>query len=461
MRKVKMDAKTVFNMEVIEKLLTDHEEEKNRILKLKRYYNNENDIFNRNYTDKNKPQNKLAHNYAAYITDNFVGYMVGQPVSYKSENQDFLKLLNDIFLYNDEIDNNTTLAQEQSICGYAVELMYRDEKADIRFKCVDTENMIVVYDNTLDENIIFAIMLSKLSDDTYEISTFDKYYEARYEYKEKKLSLKKEPNEHFFNDVPVIVYENNRQCRGDFEKVISLIDAIDRANSDTANDFEYFTNALLVISGVLMEEQDEEGRPLNFKDNRVLNFADVNSKAEYLIKNINDTALENFKNRLNSDIHKFASVPDMSDEKFAGNLSGISIKYKLNSMENVTSIKESKFRKGLMRRIELIVNHLKVKNGKDYYYLDIVPVFTRNIPANDVETVNMVRSLNGIVSQETLLSQLPFVEDVHKEIKQINKEKEEALENVDYDFDDNIDDKTDDKIIEKHEQSKEVVENER
>lgn len=456
-----MDKDTVFNMEVIEKLLEDHEEEQQRILKLKRYYNNENDIFNRNYTDKNKPQNKLAHNYAAYITDNFVGYMVGQPISYKSEKQDFLKIINDIFLYNDEIDNNTTLAQEQSICGYAIELVYRDENADIRFKCVDTENMIVVYDNTLDENIIFAIMISKLSDDTYEICTFDKQHKTQYKYEEKKLSLKDEPIEHFFNDVPITVYENNRQRRGDFEKVISLIDAIDRANSDTANDFEYFTNALLVISGALMEEEDEEGRPLNFKDNRVLNFQDVNSKAEYLIKNINDTALENFKNRLNRDIHKFSSVVDMSDENFAGNLSGVAIKYKLNSMENVTAIKESKFRKGLMRRIELIVNHLKVKNGKEYSYLDIVPVFTRNIPSNDAETVNMVRSLNGIVSQETLLSQLPFIEDVHKEMNQIQKEKEEALENIDYDFDDYTNDKTDDKIVEKHEQSKEVIENEK
>lgn len=322
MRKIKMDKDTNFNMEVIEKLLLDHEQEQQRIARLKRYYNNENDIFNRKYTDSNKPQNKLAHNYAAYITDNFVGYMVGQPISYKSEKQELLKLVNDIFLYNDEIDNNTTLAQEQSICGYACELLYTDENADLRFKCVDSENMIVVYDNTLDENIIFAIMISKLSDDNSEIYAFDKNFKTVYSYVNGKLSLKEDPTELYFGDVPITVYENNRQRRGDFEKQLSLIDAIDKANSDTANDFEYFTNALLVISGVLMEEKDEEGKPLNFKDNRVLNFADVNSKAEYLIKNINDTALENFKNRLNKDIHKFSSVVDMSDENFAGNLSG-------------------------------------------------------------------------------------------------------------------------------------------
>lgn len=317
-----MSKDTVFNMEVIEKLIKDHQEEQSRIAKLKRYYNNENDIFNRGRKDPYKPHNKLSHGYASYITDNFVGYMVGQPVSYISDNKELLEVINDIFLYNDEIDNNTTLAQEQSICGYACELLYTDEDANVRFKCVDSENMIVVYDNTLDENIIYAIMLCRLSDENYEVYTFDKDYRTVYSYKDNKLSPKEQPQEIFFNDVPVTVYENNRQRRGDFEKQISLIDAMDKANSDTANDFEYFTDAILCVYGQLLEPTDDEGNPLDFKNNRVLTFDNPEAKAEYLIKNINDTALENYKTRLNRDIHKFSSVVDMSDENFAGNLSG-------------------------------------------------------------------------------------------------------------------------------------------
>lgn len=102
-------------------------------------------------------------------------------------------------------------------------------------------------------------------------------------------------------------------------------------------------------------------------------------------------------------------------------------------MENVTAIKESKFRKGLMRRIELIVNYLKVKEAKADNYLDIKPVFTRNIPSNDAETVQMVTSLDNILSKETLLAQIPFVEDVQKECEKINKENEELYIKYDYD----------------------------
>ena len=210
---------------------------------------------------------------------------------------------------------------------------------------------------------------------------------------------------------------------GDFEKVKSLIDAYDQAQSDTANDFEYFTNALLVISGVLMDSEDND-----FKNNRVLNFTDSEGKAEYLIKNINDSALENFKNRLVEDIHKFAQIPNLTDEQFAGNVSGESMKYKLMGLENITGVKEAKFKKGLMRRIELLCNFLNVATNDLMLYTDIQPIFTRNKPQNETDLANMVKGLYGILSDETLISILPFIDNAREEIEKRNSEKENTLD---------------------------------
>lgn len=429
MRKFKLPIQEEITEDLILDLMEKHSVEKHRILKLKRYYDNNNDIMSRPYTDDTKPKNKLSHGYASLITNSFVGYFLGKPVSYKSDNEDLLNKLNEFFMYNDEADENTTLAQEASICGYAYEIMYTDQDAQLRFKQVPTEEMIVVYDNTLEENIQFAIryydVYSLEDEDVKEVEVYTKDRKIVYSYTGNSLSLKEEDEEYYFNDVPIVDYENNKERTGDFEKVISLIDAYDKSNSDTANDFEYFTEALLVISGILMDETDEEGRPLNFKENRVLNFADSQAKAEYLIKNINDTALENYKNRLNNDILRFASAIDMTDENFASNLSGIAIKYKLMSMEHITGIKESKFKKGLMRRIELATNILSIKTNSLLTYTEIKPVFTRNIPANETEIVSMVKQLYGILSDETLLSLLPFIENAKEEIKAIEKANED------------------------------------
>ena len=431
MRKFKLDKDVVITKELIQDLIKEHSKERSRILKMKNYYNGVNEaIKNRQYTDENKPSNRLYSGYPSYITDNFVGYILGQPVTYKSDNEALLETLNLSFLYNDEVDNNTTLAQEQSICGYAYELLYIDEDSNARFKSVDTEDMIVVYENTLEEKELFAIryVLDEDSKGTVYVYTKDSIEAYAIENNEIGSIIQEECQDNFFIDLPICTYENNRQRIGDFEKVLSLIDAYDFANSDTANDFEYFTNALLVISGVTMDEKDEQGRPLNFKDNRVLNFIDNDGKAEYLIKNINDTALENHKNRINLDIHKFSNVIDISDKNFGNNLSGIAMKYKLLGMENIASIKESKFRKGLMKRIELLTHFLNLSINSDYTYTEITPVFTRNIPSNYVETVEMIKQLYGMISDKTLLSQLPFIEDVQAELDAIQKQKEGTLD---------------------------------
>jgi SPP1 family phage portal protein len=86
-------------------------------------------------------------------------------------------------------------------------------------------------------------------------------------------------------------------------------------------------------------------------------------------------------------------------------------------------VKERKFRRGLQRRLELISNVQVKKLGSfDWRAIDIT--FTRNIPANELEIAQMVSTLSNVVSTETLLAQIPFVEDVEAEVKRLEKEKE-------------------------------------
>ena len=428
MRKIRIDKETQLTKEVIKWIIEKHSEEKARIVELRDYYNNKNAIMNRQYKDTNKPMNKLSHPFASYITNMATGYFLGNPISYNSENQDLLERILDIFKYNDEADNNTTLAKYSSIGGYAVELLYIDEDSNARFKALPGDEVAIVYDNTLEENILYAIRYfeedvpgedkTRTTINVYTSNTIQTY-----QLEDNEITFIDEAT-HYFNDVPVSVYVNNDELYGDFERVKGLIDAYDKTQSDTANDFEYFTNALLVISGVLVE--DEEG--LNFKDNRVINFAGTDGKAEYLIKDINDSALENYKNRLVEDIHKFAQIPNLTDEQFAGNVSGESMKYKLMGLENIVSVKEAKFKKGLMRRIELLCNFLNIATNDLMLYTDIQPIFTRNKPKNDVELANMVKSLYGILSDETLISILPFIENSKEEIEKRDLEKENTLD---------------------------------
>lgn len=115
-------------------------------------------------------------------------------------------------------------------------------------------------------------------------------------------------------------------------------------------------------------------------------------------------------------------------EQFAGNVSGEAMKYKLMGLENIIGVKEAKFKKGLMRRIELLCNFLNISTNDLMLYTDIQPVFTRNKPQNETELANMVKSLYGILSDETLISILPFIENAREEIDKRNSEKENTLD---------------------------------
>ena len=443
MRKFKIDKDCILTESLILDLIKKHSKEKRRLSKLQKYYNNENTkIATRKYKNKNKPKNRLSHPYAQYITDTAVGYLLGKPVAYATEDKNLLETMTDIFRYNDESDNNTTLAKMASIYGYAYEIMYLDKNAKPRFKAIDPSELIVCYDNTLEENIVLAIRYydevvrnNDLEETVTRLEVYTKPTEndkgeiiangkiIRGTIRLESITLEDE-EDYYFNDIPVNVYINNDELYGDFEKVLSLIDAYDQSQSDTANDFELFTNCMLVINGELIDDEQAE----NLNDVNLIQFLNSDSDAKYLIKDIQDTALENYKNRLNEDIHSFSFVPNMSDENFSNNASGIAMKFKLMGLENLIGVKEAKFKKGLMRRIELLCAYAKMKNNSDYSYLAIEPVFTRNTPNNELELSQIMQNLTGILSEETIIGMSPRVSDIQAEIERKEKEANKLYE---------------------------------
>ena len=443
MRKFKIDKDYILTESLILDLIKKHSKEKRRLSKLQKYYNNENTkIATRKYKNKNKPKNRLSHPYAQYITDTAVGYLLGKPVAYATEDKNLLETMTDIFRYNDESDNNTTLAKMASIYGYAYEIMYLDKNARPRFKAIDPSELIVCYDNTLEENIVLAIRYydEVVRDDDLEetVTRLEVYTKPtendkgeiiangkiiRGTIRLESITLEDE-EDYYFNDIPVNVYINNDELYGDFEKVLSLIDAYDQSQSDTANDFELFTNCMLVINGELIDDEQAE----NLNDVNLIQFLNSDSDAKYLIKDIQDTALENYKNRLNEDIHRFSFVPNMSDENFSNNASGIAMKFKLMGLENLIGVKEAKFKKGLMRRIELLCAYAKMKNNSDYSYLAIEPIFTRNTPNNELELSQIMQNLTGILSEETIIGMSPRVSDIQAEIERKEKEANKLYE---------------------------------
>ena len=126
------------------------------------------------------------------------------------------------------------------------------------------------------------------------------------------------------------------------------------------------------------------------------------------------------------DIHKFSFIPDITSEKFVASVSGEALKFKFSALNNICKTKQNKFRKGLLRRIDLICNFLSIKNPTEY--TSIIPVFTLNMPKNEMDLASMVKNLYGLVSHETLLAQLPMVDDVRYELDKLEQENSNLID---------------------------------
>lgn len=444
-----LPAETEITDELITKLIKLHEEDCERYITLEDYYRGKAKIYDRSKEDY-KANNKLALDYPSYIVDILLGLFVGKPISYTvaDENKEMMESLQEVFDLNDEQDENAEIAKICGIKGRGYEIVYLDEEGGVRFNEVQPENIVMVYDNHIKPEPLFCIYIREDADaesigkesknKLVTLYTKDSIKEMRLEGSDLKLI---EENTNLFGAIPVVEFKNNNEAIGDFERVLSLIDALNLAQSDTANDFEEFTDALLVLAGMPQADSDDVNRMIEDKVLLLDKSGGAGQSAEWLIKDINDTALENYKNRLDADIHKFAKVPNMNDEHFAGNVSGEAMKYKLFTTDQIIAQKQRKFKSALQDRIKLILSIAKIKTAKDFDYRDISIVFNDNKPYNELDNIATVKAaLDAGLSKTYAYGKLRDIDDVAEELERQEQEKDayvdEFMQGADKDLED-------------------------
>lgn len=197
--------------------------------------------------------------------------------------------------------------------------------------------------------------------------------------------------------------------------------------SDRVNDKEQFLEAILVLIGALLgDDEKETGEAAKqIKDLGILELP-PGASAEYITRTFDESSVEVLKKAIKDDIYTFSHVPCLTDENFVGNSSGVAMEYKLLGLEMITKTKERYYTKGLKQRMRLICNYLGLKNIA-LNPAAIIPEFKRGLPKNMLELSQMIANLSGAVSQKTLISQLEFVEDPDAEVEAVKKESQEKL----------------------------------
>ena len=425
---------TAITNQVLNDVIDYNERYKKRFEMLENYYLGKHGILEREKNDK-LSNNRIIVNHAKYITDTNVGYLLGNPVDYQATDGLDIEPLLDAYKKQTINDLDSEIAKDVSIFGLQYEYVYANENAEPKSCETDNKNTIIVYDDTVEHNKLFGLIYRPI----YEGATF-KYWEIIYVDKQIKRTYKSfskslrqvgKDEPHAFGDVPIICYKNNPEVMGDFEPVISLIDAYNLLQSDRINDKEQLVDAILLFYGVDFDV--EQGEAL--KESRMLANIPNDAKVEYLTKALNEGDVDILRKSIETDIHKISMTPNMSDVNFVGNSSGVAIRYKLLAFEQNIKNKERYMEKGLMERFKLYNNFLFTKSKMQEIPVEEVDaVFKRNLPSNDLETSQIINNLADFIDRETLIGQVSFVKDA-SEIVELKAKEDEEQPKAKYDED--------------------------
>lgn len=394
-----------------------------KLLKYKKYYDGKQQIFYKQATDAGKPCNKVVVNFCKAIVDNYNGYITGTPISYQGENvDDILEILN----YNDIHMLDNEYLRQALIYGRAFQVNYIDEDGKQRLKVLDTRECVPVYDDTLEAKILYVIRFWKdfpvnKEVERYTVEVYTENEIITYSATAGFVTFERVSSvPHYFGQCPITVFSLNEEENSIFDQIMSMNDAYNALISGEVDSWDAFADAYLVLKGVNADEKDLQ----SMKEHRCI-LLDPDADAQYLTKNVTDTQVTTMLDNLDKKIHQISCSPDFTGEEF-GTESGVSIKYKLVGFENVASGIESEMRKAIQRRIELMSTLLGLTD-EETTWRDVIIVFIRNLPTDLGENADVVSKLKGIVSKKTLLSILPFVTDIEKEVEQVKAERDEEM----------------------------------
>ena len=422
MYKIIADQMTINNQNVSDWLL----EYKNSILpirqKLGDYYDGKNEIIKQNAVE-GRPNYSINVNMAKYITDVATGYTFGKPVSYNVSNEEYKDILELVlsvnkFNYTEELDYQ--LGGDMSTYGVAYQLVYSDRKdsnAKIKFKRLLPERTFMVSDNSIEENIFCAVYfhdyIEKKRHKT-RVYVWDKTFLYIFDGYAHSFTLTSKQS-HFMGQIPVIQSLNNDDGYGDFQMVIDLLDSLNLMISNNTDDLQSISNAILAVTGGKLGE--EEIKQIN--QYKVANLP-MGANMQWIIKNANiDGVLGQIKHLLDF-IFQISMVPDLSDDAFAGNLSGVAMQFKMWGIDQLWTSKIRKYKTCLYKRLSMIFKIFGINEALiDKFQI----TFYRNLPENMAQDYEIAKNLSGVLSLKTILKNLSIVEDAEAEYKAVIEDK--------------------------------------
>lgn len=398
--------------------------------KLMAYYVGRHDILDKpNKVSGAAP--KLVNNMPRYLVNTYNGFFTGIPPKITLPNASENETLQDWNNTNSIFDKTSELSKQVDIFGRSLFYVYQDEEGNTCVTVSSPTHSFMIYDDTVSHKPLAFARYYRTSKSELKATIWyahhvvdlinDSLIDHVFDDNEAKDGV------NIYGQVPAVEFYETEERESLYGGgILTLVDALDDTLSQKLDNINYLADSYMYLLGGRVDNDEIKLMRLN-RFIQVDGTDAVNMKIGFLERPDGDNIQEHMIEHLNQTIHEDTGIPDMKDEAFSGNSSGVAIRYKLMPMENRAMTKERKFTQALRKLYKIVFSPFtKVLDNPDAWQ-DLSFKFTRNIPTNVADEVLTAKNAEGIVSHKTQLSMISTVTDPQAELEEVAKEKTEAI----------------------------------
>ena len=414
------------------------------------YYNYCHDILKRKRTAigkngelteiKNLPNNKQIDNQYAKMVDQKANYLLARPISFESDNEKYNKALKALFnkQFLRQIKNGGIDALNGGITWLHP---YYDESGNFKFKRFPSYEILPFWKDDEHMELDCAVRLYEV--EGYEgttpvvIKKVEIYRTTgveRYVLQGNTLIL---DNDNLSSDyatidgkgynwdrVPLVAFKYNCKEIPLIKKVKGLQDALNIMLSDFMNIMqEDSRNSILII-------KNYDGTDLGEFRQNLATYGAVKVKAvdgivgsvEALQIEVNAGNYEAITKLLKKAIIENAMGYDAKDDRLGGNANQMNIKSMYSDIDLDANNMEAEYQAAFEQLLWFVNAYLATAGKGNFENEPVTVTFNRDMLMNETEIIDNLAKLGVRVSNESLIGQLPFVDDVTKELKKLKEE---------------------------------------
>lgn len=413
----------------------------------KRYERNEDFIEMMNETDDTNIKTIVA--LEKTLIDTAAGYGINKPVTYydKSDSSfevkkrknltyntdvDFVVKTNDnsneylekiigVLAKNNTHKNDIKLLKNILMYGSSDEAIITNELGEIEIVEINDE-CLAFYDTSIkpkmigfSRKVVYKDLVNDKDKETYEL--YLEHGAVSFDDEGKKTRL--EYGGDVLSGIPFVRYDIEESY---IKNLISQIRAYELVGNNGKKMLNYNDEAILMLFGYNFTNDEDNQKSTDdavkeIKEKGVI-FLDSEdgAKAEWLLKDINDTAILNHKQNLKDDIYAIAGTFNSSNDNQVYQ-NTLSLMFKMYGLETKMGGYVAELKQGFVKRIKKITEIINYKENKSYDFANIDMTFTRDLPTNVNEELNYANQMRDIVSLESIYDFLSFIENPKKELQ--------------------------------------------